>query len=449
MLSEIPVDPKDRYSNAVTQIYQKLDEYYNDFSANITYIYGRHDLHFALDLVYHSLLQFTFLEQPIRGWVQALVVGDTRTGKSTLVRRQMKNYGYGEILTGENVSFAGIVGGIDESNNMRYVHWGTYPQNDRGLVVIDEVQETEPQIITRLSNVRSSGIAEIKKIRSMRTHARVRSLWVGNPRFNMQLEHFDCGVEAVGNVIGKPEDIARFDFALSAGLNDVPEKFYEFKRSDMPRVEERYAQNLNRKLIRWCWSRRREHVVINEETENAIIDYATKLSDVYTQKIPLVIKAEEKDKIARLTVALAARLFSTDEACKQCIVKPEHAAAIYYYLNAAYKKESFRYYDFSKRKALEEEEIKKTLRGYGKRIISTLLQYSVINQTLINGMVADRKTGRALWSWLLTSGCLEQTPKSSLLRKTTEFASILRQLQRESNLPEAPPEPEDDFDGQF
>src|SRR5690606_27391414 len=107
-------------------------------------------------------------------------VGDTRTGKSEIATQLQRHYGYGEIVSGENTSYAGLVGGAIKYDDSWFVKWGRIPLNDRRMVIIDEDTGMETPDIALMSGIRETGIADITKIESQRANARTRALWIGN-----------------------------------------------------------------------------------------------------------------------------------------------------------------------------------------------------------------------------------------------------------------------------
>ncbi|MEK9208328.1 MAG: hypothetical protein AAB922_07610, partial [Patescibacteria group bacterium] len=176
----------------------------------------RDDILHAFDLVAYSVLHFDFLRQRVRkGWVEGLVLGDTRCGKSETAQRLVQHYRAGEVATGENATYAGLIGGMQQTQKTWSITWGKIPLNDRRMLVIDEVSSLDHAAIARMSSVRSSGVAEVVKIQTERTASRVRLLWIGNPRRPRPLASYNSGVEAVQELIGQPEDVARFDFAVA------------------------------------------------------------------------------------------------------------------------------------------------------------------------------------------------------------------------------------------
>ena len=128
-------------------------------------------------MVYHSALGFFFQGQEIkRGWVEGLIIGDTRSGKSETAASLMKHYQLGEFVTGENTSFAGLIGGMQQNQKRWFVSWGKIPLNDRRLVILDEASGLSERDISNISGFRSSGIAEIIKIHQERPMT-TRLIW--------------------------------------------------------------------------------------------------------------------------------------------------------------------------------------------------------------------------------------------------------------------------------
>lgn len=423
----------------VRRILAYLDRKYDDLAANVTGILGRHDLHLAFDLVFFSPIRFAFQGKMLRrGWVECLVIGDTRTGKSTVAEQMIAHYGMGTVQTGERCSHAGLVGGVDEFK-VRFINWGLLPLWDRKMVVLDEVQELEPELISKLSNIRSSGRAEIVKIRQNATNARVRMLWIANPRHNMRLAQFSAGAHAIRGIIGKPEDIARFDFAMSAGSADLSDEVYHLRTADLPRVPHRWTSEKARRYARWAWERTAEDFQFAEGTEDTVIDYAEKLTRRYTQEIPLVIAAEQKTKVARLAAAAATCLGSHAPGdLKTVVVKPEHASLVYWFLERCYNKPSFRYRQISNLEQPEVQRMKGILRPLGRRWLRAILHEGRIGQPFLKELFANGDLAREMWSWMLGNDCVESFGRAR--RKRAALADMLRELLNEEGLPAGPAE---------
>jgi hypothetical protein len=334
---------------------KKLGEISRDFEAHVTRIYGRPELHAAMDLVFHSVLAFDFGGQRIeRGWLELLVVGDTRTGKSEAATQLVRHYRAGEVVLCESASFAGIVGGLQQYGSSKEwaINWGAIPLNDRRLVVLDEVSGLTPDQIAAMSDVRSRGLAQLTKIQQEVTHARTRLIWLGNPR-DASMADFTYGVDAIKPLIGNPEDIARFDLAMSAMAGDVPP-------DEINRVHEngsqKYTGDACAALLRWAWSRTPDQIIWAKGAEAAVLEAARSMGALYVEDPPLVQAANVRVKIARVAVALAARLFSTDDSYENIVVTTEHVKDAVTFMNRIYDMKSFGYGELSKERREDIEE---------------------------------------------------------------------------------------------
>lgn len=321
---------------------QKLREIAEDLSSHVTHIYGRPELHAAMDLVFHSAIGFNFDGKRLsRGWLELLVVGDTRTGKSEVATRLVRFYGGGEVVSCESASYAGVVGGLQQfgSNKEWAITWGAIPINDRRLVVLDEISGLDPSDIGAMSSIRSSGVAELTKIQQERTYARTRLIWLGNPR-NASMGDYTYGVQAIRPLIGNAEDIARFDLAMSVASGDV-------SADDINRSREvghqRYSREAASLLLRWAWSRTPEQITWAPGASEAVYLAANQLGARYVEDPPLIQAANVREKIARLAVAMSIRLFSTDERGELVIVKSSHVRESVKFLNRLYSMRSFGY----------------------------------------------------------------------------------------------------------
>lgn len=325
---------------------QKLAQIASELETHVTHIYGRPEMHAVMDLVFHSALSFNFGGQRIsRGWLELLVVGDTRTGKSEAAEKLCDHYSAGEVVSCESASFAGIVGGAQQMGGKEWViTWGAIPINDRRLVVLDEVGGLSQGEIASMSSVRSSGVAEITKIAQERTHARTRLIWLGNPR-DATMGHYTYGVQAIRPLIGNAEDIARFDLAMSVQSGDVDQDLINQERAG---GELRYPAELCHALLRWVWSRTPEQIKWAPGTPNAVYTAAKAMGKRYVEDPPLVQAANVRLKIARVAVAMAARLFSTDDTFENIVVTKEHVRDAVEFMNRLYGMPGFGYGELSK-----------------------------------------------------------------------------------------------------
>lgn len=330
----------------------KLEDIAQELSQYVTNIVGRNDLHIAIDLVFHSPLSFILDKHFVhRGWLDVLIFGDTRTGKGFVTEGMIKHYKAGEMVSGENVSFAGLVGGLQRLGDRWSLVWGKIPINDRRLVVIDECSGLSTTEFSKLSRVRSEGVAEITKIISEKTRSRCRLLWIGNPRPTQDgtpktLSSYNYGVEGVSELIGAAEDIARFDYVLTVGQNEVSAQEINISRH-APSTEQKYTSERCNRLLTWAWARKPEDIMFTEGAVNKILKASMALGKHFSPTICLIQSEDVRYKLARIAVAAAMRTFSTDSLAEKVYVEDKHVTFAFNFLYHIYSKASCGYLDLS------------------------------------------------------------------------------------------------------
>lgn len=329
---------------------EKLIEIAEDLGANVTKIYGRPELHIAYDLVWHSLLDFRFRRTQLgKGWLELLVVGDTRTGKSEAASRLTKHYSSGVMTSCEGATLAGLVGGAQQVSNNWTITWGIIPLQDRRLVVLDEVSGLKDKnVLENMSEVRSSGVAKITKIVSQQTTARTRLIWISNPVDRRSISEMPRGaIDAIVDLIPAPEDIARFDLAMVAAKADVASSVINAARP--PKVEHVHKSEQCSKLVLWAWSRGPRDVVWEQGAERLVLRLAEEMGSRYVADPPLLQAENARVKLARISVAIAARLFSHDGTGHKVFVTKEHVRTARRFLDRLYRMPQFGYADYSRK----------------------------------------------------------------------------------------------------
>jgi hypothetical protein len=356
-----------------------------DMAANVSHIYGRPLLHVGYDLVWHSLTSFMFEGKPVtKGWLECLVIGDTRTGKSETAASLAGHYQAGIIHSLETTSLAGLVGGAQQMGGKNWmVTWGLVPLNDRRLIVLDEMSglftnRDSKGIIEAMSSVRSEGKAQVNKIAQGETSARTRLIWLSNPLSSTSLSEAANGsLPALQELVRNPEDVARFDFMMAAAGKDVDSSVINSTKHR--RVKHTYKSELASQLVMWAWSRRADQVKFLKGVEEYIYGAAEDLGSRYVSDPPLIQIANVRIKVARLAVAFAARTFSSDAHGECVVVKRSHVKAAVQFLDAIYGERAMGYKDHSekvlenrKRAEKAKEEARKYLRS-NPSLIETLL----------------------------------------------------------------------------
>lgn len=324
-------------------IEDKFNEIHEDLERNVTYIWQRRDVAFAVDLIYHTVLNFYFQNQFVkRGWGELLIIGDSGQAKTTIVERLMAHYKLGELHSGESSKRTGLVYNLQQTNKRWFLTWGAFPLNDGGLVTIDELSGLSEDDLAVMSDVRSSGIAKVSGVITSETSSRTRAIYISNPRNGRPLNTETYGVNAVLKLMGKAEDVRRLDMAMSVASGDVDPRLINRSISDLPEVKHQYTSELCNLRVMWAWSRRPDDIVITDEAAQRILDKATEMGNKYSSKVPIVEAADQRIKIARLSIAAACCTFSTDDGTK-VIVKPEHVDFVVDFMNRLYCTKSFGY----------------------------------------------------------------------------------------------------------
>ena len=336
---------------------KKIAEISKAMAEHVTRIHGRPEMHALMDLTFHGVLGWKFAGESInRGWLESLIIGDTRTGKSLAAERLVRHYGGGEIISCEAASFAGVVGGVQQLGGKDWaVTWGVVPINDRRLVVLDEISGLTPEEIAQMSDIRSSGQAKLIKVVQETTWARTRLLWLGNPR-NSTMANYTYGVDAIKPLIGNAEDIARFDLAMAVTLFDVPAEIINRPAAG---GELKYTSEACHALLMWVWTRQPDQVIWADGSEGKVFDCANEMGKLYIEDPPLVQGANIRIKIARLAIAIAARTFSTDASNENVLVLPEHVEDAMMFMNLLYGMQAFGYRERSRERLSDRYEAEK------------------------------------------------------------------------------------------
>lgn len=359
---------------------------YDDLEANVTHIWGRRLHHFIVDVCVHSPLYLKLGGDLFKGYVEALLLGDSGQGKSAITGTLQRHYGLGERVDVGAATVAGLKGGLQETQKRWWVTWGIIPQNDRRWVILEEVKNAEEEILAKLRDMRSSGIAEVAGIERQRTNARTRLLWVSNPRGYRQLSTYDYGVQAVRELMGNLEDVRRFDIAACLASGDVDLALINRPERGWPKAPAERTAALCRKLVLWAWSRKADQCDLSS-CEQALLDAAGVLGRKYHPAIPLVEPADQRLKVARIAAAVAALTFSTPDG-ERLEILPSHVEIATTLLDTCYSAPSMAYDQFSAQmyqdaQLLDKDQIFATIRTcpHGWDLVQGLLMTDYLSKT--------------------------------------------------------------------
>jgi hypothetical protein len=437
-------------------ISDKIKDMYDTTITHVSGLIGREDLFTLALLTYCSPLSFKFQDKTVKkGYIESLVLGDTRTGKTEMMKSVIEYFKLGELVLGESASFAGLVGGLQQVGNTWHLTWGRIPLNNRRLVAIDEMSGLSTWEIAKLSGIRSSGIAEITKIRTERTWAKTRLIWMSNPRGSKEdnkrmMSSYSQGVRAVPELVGKQEDISRFDIILLLGIDDVEMDLIN-KPTKAPKTL-KYMGDEFHDLVMFAWTLTEDKIHFTQDAMDKIYECTKYLSFTYDASIPLIMPSEQRIKLAKIALAAACISFNWND--YKLIVQDIHVQFAYEYLCQIFNKPITAYDEYSRlekgRYQILNQQKVGDLFENKKFAIDQLLDVERMTQTDIQEIfnVDSRSDTRKILNVLLTNKALRRS--SSGYEKTPAFIEFLREHKNgkmfKSELPDSDPPPE--FDGE-
>lgn len=278
----------------------------------------------TIDLSFNTPLHFNFGRfKNVRGYLDTLVVSESRVGKSSTAEALRETYGLGTFtsLAGNSATVSGLIGGSNKVNGSFQTRAGLIPQNHRGLLIFEEFAKCNANLMKELTDIRSSNEVRITRVNgSLNLPAMVRMITLTNVRsingINRSISSYPNGIEVLAELIGSAEDIARYDIMLVLA-NPGNRNIDPLWEPDTPLSKEVYQTR-----IRWIWSRTPEQIIIDKDTSQYIIQKCNELNDVYDSHIK-IFGTEAWKKVSRLAIAIAGYVVSTDDSYENIIVTKE------------------------------------------------------------------------------------------------------------------------------
>ena len=301
----------------------------------------------AVNLTFHSCFEFKYFGNRQRGTIHLSIIGDSRIGKSQVVKELIQKYEVGRIYNTNTMNIQGIVGGSVKVNGSWQITGGVLTNNHKGLITLEEVHgATFKDFHKKLTEIKSSGKIVIARSGSEKTfNARERIIEISNPKPDQKnvinvMEDFEYGIDIIRNLIPHVEDIARQDMFLllkkSKRLRSRP------KYGDFAKDEGNYKTIDFKNRILWAWSRRSDQIIISEEVEDYCNEQAKILIDKWEVNGLPLFNNETDYKIIRLAIALAAMQVSTDITYEKIIVQKYHIDNIVNFLKMIYDNDIFK-----------------------------------------------------------------------------------------------------------
>ena len=310
-----------------------------------------------IDLWYHTPKAFNFgYVKDIKGYLDGLIVAESRVGKSETAKALSRIYNVGAIasLAGSAATPAGLIGGSVKAGSSSQIRPGLIPRMHNKAVIFEELAKAKYTLIPELTDIRSSGLVRINRSTGDLTlPASIRMLFLTNPKKENDegvarpIIAYPNGIEIIKPLIGSIEDIARFDFIYLLG--EVPTDI-----DPLWTPPEGFTEKQLQSRIRWVWSRKTEQIVISPEIQKYIVDISKMLNTQYQCSIK-VFSAETWKKVTRLAIAVAGYMVSSDLEFNNIVVQKKHVDIAVKLLITIYDNSIFKLKEFvtEERKRLE------------------------------------------------------------------------------------------------
>jgi hypothetical protein len=292
-------------------------------------------------------LQFNFGSfKNVRGYLDTIIVGESRVGKSSTAETLRKTYGLGVFtsLAGNSATIPGLVGGSNKTANGFQTRAGIIPQNHRGLIIFEEFGKSNTNVIKELTDIRSSNEVRIARVSGTITlPAVVRMISLSNVRAvdgtTKPIASYPNGISVLTELIETAEDIARYDLIVilaDKGAAQI-DPFWE--------PLEPFPEQVYKDRVRWVWSRTAEQIIISREVGLYIMEKSNELNRDYECHLK-IFGTEAWKKISRLSIAIAGYLVSTDETYQNIIVQKEHVDYTVNFFRQIYDNTTFKLREF-------------------------------------------------------------------------------------------------------
>lgn len=421
---------------SVEGIIRKHDELSDLLAHNVTYIYGRPQLHTAIDLTFHSPLEINFDGVVRNSYVETAIIGDTNTGKNEVLDRLCAYYGNGIVVDSAATTKAGLIGG---SCPKGFFSWGLYVQQHGKLIGLDEGKHLSATI-DAMRSIREGKADYINAYAKRQTVCKARLVLLANdPSGSLSANPYP--IMALPSLFGAGADISRFTMAYFMREEDVSSEV--MNRKQPPPIETDITQDDFRIRLANAWSIHHSNIVYEAGATAAVYKLSGEMSKKYHSRIPLVQSSTMKKKLPSLAAALALSQFNMNSTGDKCIVTENYVLAVRRILESHYDSDACQYNAYSDNEYLNskitslsavdnlfKEEQGKA--GSIKHSIRHLMAQKDIDTSYIQDsfLACDvpQTTNRFL-KLLVVNRCLERNGKVYV--KTKAFVDYLKKKQKE------------------
>jgi len=302
-----------------------LEELENKFAPQIV---GRSDAKFAGLLTSSSPLFVRIGSRSFLTTIRTLFIGDTRTGKGTIIRWIRDKLGVYEHIIGETARRTGL--GFTVDNEAGIITWGVLPQADRRLALIEGLHGFPSDQLLQLREALYQGYLSVHMKVSGKRYCRTRIIADANPPNPLAREAFWCLAIAKVRCFRDPIDITRWDLMVPFAEIDVDRKrIMELQdRPDDPEFVRAYKT-----IVSLAWSLRPDEIELTPEAYHALNAKAGELIDAYAFPLVPLVHQGFRENLLKVSAAFAVISLSLEDG--RLIIGRSHvesAAEFYQYL---------------------------------------------------------------------------------------------------------------------
>jgi hypothetical protein len=296
---------------------------------------------------------------------------------------------------------------------------------------LEELKGANVEILSKLTEVRSSGVAQIPKIEKRKANARTRLIMISNPRSGRAMSTYSFGVEVLRELLGAPEDLRRVDLAVALASGAVPRDVV-YSRNQVPHE---HTSELCRRLILWAWTLGKGEAYLDEEALSRLPAERDMMLERYDDAVPLIDAGTIEQKLARVAAAMAARTFSSDED-RRLRVRESHVRLASRMMRQLYDDPAMKYGELSaiRRRMTHVTDIV-AVREYLRRqpngadLVKGLHESDLLTaDDVADSGGLDQLGARAVISFLVRTHCVRRVTSGGSYAKNPEFVELLRSV---------------------
>jgi len=422
---------------SVKSILKKHRELMGILGHNVTNIYKRSALHSIVDLTFHSPLQINFDGVIRNSYMETVIIGDSNTGKNAVVDSMSKFYKAGLVLDAAACTTVGLIGGMVLK---KYFSWGSYVQQHRRILTLDEGSHLT-NTIEALRTVRE-GKADYNKADAKRqTVCMTRLIILANdPTGSISSNPYP--IMALPNLFGHAADITRFTTAFFLREEDNPNDLINQKNP--PKIKTDIAQDEFRFKLLNAWSLKPDDIIFTAEAIEMVYALAKKMAKKYESSISLVQGSVQWRKIATFSGALAADLYHMNDEGTKLIITKEFVEAAVKLMEENYDSQACEYDMYASQernnssiadekevmeKVFDPERVIDKKRASLKPTLDLLLSTKTLTHQEIGDAFQSANNSNDYIRVLIRNRCLIR--KNNGLEKTKAFTQMLKKLLKE------------------